>query len=460
MTDVSSLRFGAVITGISMVSGASPEAVALACAAIIGGLAGPDAGLYGARGSLLARPGCNTLILGLNSAKWLAAEELLLDPVEASARVLRRLSQSVDSRRLDRAQSDVTAQPQNTLQLTEMREKLEGVVFNPEDEFIKNRGIQLLRQPSFTLNSPSPETFTFAADEITDGTGLILYPAGRLLSRFMDGKFDRTWVEHAGRLADALVGADHVFGKTGQIGTARVRSLSATLFATISGKQLRAAVGSGQASVQQLLEQCWLLDPFWDACHFKEAQLHAVETGCSSYWEVVQEVFAKRKEARGLSLKLTSENHQELLTGIQELQARLDTSIPAEYVPYIRHWRTLPAKILWALFVLNGDYDDREAAVPTALHLAEWTVRNRVAVLRGVVEFERNRRDLQAREAMLAKLADGPQTFRQLARRCSGGQRRELHEPVLRALIKAGAVLLDEKDRYALVQPLKEPAAP
>jgi len=98
--------------------------------------------------------------------------------------------------------------------------------------------------------------------------------------------------------------------------------------------------------------------------------------------------------------------------------------------------------------------------VPTALHLAEWTVRNRVAVLRGVVEFERNRRDLQAREAMLAKLADGPQTFRQLARRCSGGQRRELHEPVLRALIKAGAVLLDEKDRYALVQPLKEPAAP
>jgi hypothetical protein len=458
--DASTLSFGTAVTGIAMTTGASPEAVALGCASIVGGLGGPDAGLYGARGSLIARPGCSALILGLNSAKWLAAEELLLDPVEASARVLRRLSQSVDKRRLDKAQSDVTAQPQNTHQLTEMREKLEGVVCNPENEFIKNRRIQLLRQPSFTLNSPSPETFGIGADEITDGAALIYYPGGRLLSRLIDGKVDRAWVEYAGRLTDALVGADHVYGKTGQIGTARVRRLSATLFASISGKQLRAAFGSGHAPVQQLLEQCWLLDPFWGACYYTETQLHAVEMGGGCYWEVIQEVFAKRQEARGLSLKLTSKNHQELLTGIHELQARLDTSIPAEYVPYIRHWRKLPAKILWTLFVLNGDYDDGEGTVPTALHLAEWTVRNHVAVLRGVVEFERNRREQQAKEAMLTKLADGPQTFRELMRRTSGSQRREIHQPVLQALINEGAVLVDEKDYYSLAHPLTKQAAP
>jgi hypothetical protein len=452
MTDVSSLRFGSAISGLSMATGASPEAIALACSSALGGVAGPGAGLHDARGSLIVRPGCNILMAGLDSASYLAAEQLLLDPVESCSQVLRRLTQCVDGRRLDSAQAAVTDQPENQHQVSQIREQLEMVAHNPQDHIDRNRSIQLLRQPSFTLRAPTPETFRVGVDEISDGSALIYYPEGSLFSRMAGGKANNSWLEHAGHLADALAGADIVFSRPGRIGTTRVRSLSATLYATASNKQLAAALGCGDASVQRLLESCWVLDPGWNGCHFKDTSIQAIEMGCGIYWEIVRDIFDRRKIASSLSFKLTGDSHAELIKGIHDLHVRFSNEIPADYMPFIRHWRMLAYKIQWALFALYGSYESGEGAVPAALYLTEWTVFNHVQVLRNFVEAERKRREQQAKEAMLKKLADGPQTHRQLARRFSR-QRRELHEPILEALVSEGAVMRDTEDRYRLAEP-------
>jgi len=460
MADVSSLRFGAAVTGLSMATGASPEALTLVCASILGGLAGPDAGLNDGRGTLIARPGCNAVILGIDSASWMAAEQLLLDPVESCSRALRRLSASVDGRRLDGAQAPITDRPENEHQASQIRDQLDTMVHNPDTHLAKNRGVELLRHPSFALRAPAPETFRVGVDEISQGHALIYYPSGRLLARLAEGKSSYAWFEHAGHLADALVGADIVFSKSGPIGVTRVRSLAATLYATASGKQVAAALGCGHGSVQQLLESCWLLDPTWKACHFEGSHLQTIEMGCSCYWEAVRDIFDRRKAASSLSFKLTGDSHAELIKGIQDMQGRLANNIPADYLPFLREWRKLPAKLLWALLALSGGYESTEGAVSTALYVAEWAVLNHVQVLRGIVEAERKRRDQLAREAMLMKLADGPQTLRELMRRTSGSQRREIHQPVLQTLINEGAVLVDAADRYSLAQPLTKQVAP
>jgi hypothetical protein len=312
-----------------------------------------------------------------------------------------------------------------------------------------------MRMPSFSLNSPTPATFTAGASEITDGSGLIFFRGGRLLSHFLGPRVERSCVEYARRLADALVGADFVVENPKNTGASKVHGLHVALYASVSVRQLTGALG-GPAPLQELLGQCWIVDPSWKAHFWQRPDLNCIRSGCQAYAEAVRLIYGSRHWEKGLKFTVTDETHQELLNGIRVLETEIESNVPAEYLTLISGWRSLPYRILWTIYALNASYGACEGAVRTAVYMSRWTVNNQVALVRGIVDAENRRRELQKRKEMLDKFkGEGSMTFRELARRYPD-QRRSVHEPTLQALLDEGAIVVDNNERYSLAKVVPE----
>ena len=456
MSDLDSVSYGCTIKGLSLFSDTAPAVVALAATSVLGGLAGPQSGISDRYHSVLARTGFSGLVMGLDNPEWCSCQQVLLGPVEAAARQLRELSQTVDQNEMERVRSgkpDVFSTQRLIEHLKNPASHDDG-----DDWSVINgkRAFSVLRQPTLALCAPTPDSFVAGAEEALDGEVLVTYPDGSLLPHLLDRKAERQWTKFGDSLADAVAGGARVFSKPKKYGTSRVWPIRTTLFSTCSRRQLEAALFSEVQAVQRLLQGCWIIDPSQERGTWGKVDPNVIGWACKAYREAVDRIVPARRSGQGLSFEIPWPVQEKLMTGIQKLQTEIVANISPELMPFFRRWRSLPYQILWTLIVLTTNTDDSDAHIPTTLYLTKSLLMGQHDLLQMIINDERARRQAQARELMLGKLTlCGPCSFRELMHHYSV-QRKELHAPVLRELIVEGKVIEHPDGRLEAVK--KKPA--
>lgn len=170
------------ISALAIVSGVDNARVALALTAVLGGIAGPDAGIETMMGDLV-HPGMNVVATGQDSASWHRLEELLLDPVAACQRTLRGISRATRPERIDH------------LEYSQFNDRTRDIVDNSKTEVFSDQGrpqpfthsenhLSVLRTPTVFLRLPDELTWNKSLPELMRASALV-WDDGSLFPRLL-----------------------------------------------------------------------------------------------------------------------------------------------------------------------------------------------------------------------------------------------------------------------------------
>ena len=428
-------------------TGTSPESAALSSAALLGGIAGPDAHILGPADNPVG-PNFNLLVTGGEDASWQRLQQLILGPVESLQARLRVMSRAVHPERVAeienrRGAKNITQE----LHAAVGREFPDnGLPLGPLDGLRANVA---LRQPSVLLSSPSPEIFKQGVEEVLDRHVLITYTAGLLFEELARLAPSRQWLDLLKTIVAALDGHDDRFERTHtNEGYGRLAALRATLLMTCKESQAVQAMGSSNSEVQRLLSQCLVLRPRFGTPAVSESREY-LRGGFGAYTAAATDVLSSRRSGDGVQFKVTDADY-ELLVGYT---AYLQSVLPkVQSLPQQAWALDLPWKISWAMMVLKGKMEPGDWCVPYAIHVAHTALLEHSAFSRQEHKKLQDREEERARLVMLNKLAKlGPCQLRQLLRTFKV-QRKALYEPVLDGLISEG-LIVREGSRYALAVP-------
>ena len=415
---------GYTISALAAASGADYTETALGVAAILGGIAGPNAGLEGPLGELI-HPGVNLVVAG-SDPSWSRLDELLVEPVSACQRALHGLCQDADSTRLDTRQKSMV-HDQTHAAIKGSQEALAG---SARVAFVsRNRDIQALRQPYFQLRSPDRATLLRALPDALDSTLLVHY-GDELFDHLVEKRPGKEWMQLGELLASGVTGRDIATPK-------QVQTMRGQLVITTTRCVLGKALAGGNPVIQNLLRHSVLLTPSTTStpCNMSSNNL---KVGYQRYYTAVKAVLQARRGGTGFRLALKPvviQTFQELCRELQNWFQQL----PAGVKPFFSEVLSLPFRLHWAFTATLHPLESDEWVLPFTLSTTWQALTRQRDLLQSMITDAEAEAQRQAGVTMLWKLADQPLTFRDLLRRY-GLQRRDLHEPVLRELITQGFV--------------------
>lgn len=213
--------------------------------------------------------------------------------------------------------------------------------------------------------------------------------------------------------------------------------LKAHLFISTSHEALAAALAAEDPDLQRLLQSCVFALPSRDPYPFTLKPDH-LRAGYEAFTGAVNKVLGIRRNGSGHRVVFKA--------GLSEQIAQIAASTrnwcagqPPRLQPYFAHAGSLPYRLAWAFLTALCPGESDGWVVPFVGATAVHVLRTRRKFLEAQMLAVEATRERQAREVMLQKLARGPCLWRELVRRYSI-QRRELHQPVLDALMNEGAV--------------------
>lgn len=155
---------GWAVIALASATSCSAEMSALAVAAVLGGIAGPDAHILGPADNPIS-PAFNTFVAGSDNSAFLNLQMLVLEPVQALLSRLRQMSQIVEPDHLliQRKPLQKPNQTEELLKIVGKEINTKGFQLGPLHDV---RASQALGQPSILRNSPAPEVFRTGIEKI------------------------------------------------------------------------------------------------------------------------------------------------------------------------------------------------------------------------------------------------------------------------------------------------------
>lgn len=431
---------------LAVASGVDCISVALGLAAVLGNIAGPDAGLTGIAGDLV-HPGMNLVVAARDHAPWRRLEEMLLGPVDACQRTLRGISRAMIPEKLDRLES-----PRYAVRTTDIVEGSKAKVFpeegRPQPYIHAESYLSALRTPTFFLRQPDERTWSKALPEAM-GASLFLTDDGRLFTDLLAKLSTKGPTPFATRIvAAATTGSDQFIERGRQDGPGRIDTLRAHLLITAGREQIRDALAADHSVLQSLLQNCVFVDPTREGPG-KTLDKNGLRAGYEAYLHAVKAVVTARRNGAGYQI----EAKPEILTYVDAVTDRIRTwcdDLPPRLRPYFSDSLSLPYRLCWAFSVTRTMGESNDWMLPFLWHVVQSKLwRQRRFLEKQMLAAEAAAQD-RARQVMLQKLASiGPCVVRDLLRRYSN-QRRILHQPVLDALVNEGKVRLRDDGRLEL----------
>lgn len=314
------LYFGCALTAVSAASGLSIELCAATASALLGGVAGPHAGITDTAGAVVT-PATNLIISG-TSPRFTRGLDLLLSPIEENQLILRELSASLHRTRAEALENSHTCVGATN-----------GIVNgDPRDDFTAtnatyHRRFQTLRQPAVMLRNPDPAHFATSCEDILDGCALVVE------DRLFSGT-SKSRQQYVTALTDAVAGVDRLRPRHQGYGT--TQTFRANVVALCSNEELNTALAD-----LGLLPRCLVLD-IPKQHTLPVTTLKATRDGYYFYRETVRELFIFRRSGTGVQYDAEHWAPQ-MQDYINSMQAWLD-KLPAELMPYFTTALSLPFK--------------------------------------------------------------------------------------------------------------------
>lgn len=471
--------YGYCISTLSSLSGVPPGDTALQVAAILGGVSGAMAGLVTA-GDEFQHPGFNLINLAGDSPRHKRLQHILLGPLSHYQRQWRETSHATPRSALDlldkegwlpgsaaeQALNNRTgyhAQKRDEDRMQEMgKQAMEAALERtPWSEFpepavtgdplsrlggssmasLEYRLSQLLRQPSFMLDSPAPSHLKSMINEVHDRALLVVDRDGSLLeSLFHEGASSK--ITQARRIMlRTVTGGDETFPafRKNQ-GPGSIQTVTGSLLASIPMETFRELVpGDGPNDMKKLLRHTLLTGPNGEES-YPGCKADAYFVGYKNYRDCLKMALEARRSGRGFTLKLDAASQKKFLALQAEFIERIEQA-PASLKQYVGHLWNLPSAICWSLMTVLLPDEKADWCMDSALHLANHALDRHLLLLQSVVTHQANA-ELEYRAAkMLAHiLRMEPCNFRDVMR-CYSKQTKALHEPVLDYLISEGKVV-------------------
>ena len=425
---------GVAIRALATASGCSCFDVATGLAAVLGAIAGPVAGPKSVVGDRID-PAFHLVAAADHCGAWQRLEELLFQPVAACQKKLRALSRLTSVARLDHLQfGRVGGHTDEIVELTKpclLNEP--GVPTLPDYD---ERHVAALRTPTFYLRAPDEATWAKAQSEIMDAEALV-WTDGSIFHPQRAPRLARGSTVPAGELLAATRGCDRYIERDKQLGPGRLDPVKANLFVSTSRDLVTAALSSEDPDVRRLLQTCVFVLPSRDPSpiNLKPEYMRA---GYEAFYGAVNTVLGLRRNGGGLRLAFKAELSEQIEQSATGTRHWCST-LPPRLQPHFAQITSLPYRLAWACLatLYPGENDHWVAPFVRA------TVRHVLNKQKEFLEEQMLAAEVataqRAREVMLRKLARGPCLWRELLRRYSI-QRRELHQPVLDALMNEGAV--------------------
>lgn len=443
---------GHVIGSIAAASGASVLESALGVATLLSGIAGPRAVIQGPSGEKLD-PGINLIIAGAHSAPWSRAEQLLVEPINRHQRMLRDLSRSTKSERLDHLQF-VNYASDNTnkaVQITKEAEHPEEALHGLSVLSGVGREFAAMRQPTLILRSPDLRAFEAALPEVLDRAPLLYYSSGRLLSELLRKHPDKNWIALGSHVAAALGGQDQAFEKGDErLGPGTMELVKANLMLTCTRADLEAALSSESESLHRILGKSLLVDPSVIKQPRLTATSQTLKYGYQEYNAAVQLALHRRRS--GAEIHCKPKDAQ--LAKLGEFEAETGTwlaALPENLRPFFSDTLTLPYRLLWTFLTVKTFHEQEDWCLPLAIHLTREVLRHQATLIETLTASAEKAAWERARRVMLGKIADRPCLLKELIRRYNI-QRREVHEPILKELLSEG-LIVSRPDRLLELTP-------
>ena len=438
-------RPGFVVSALGAATGTSPEMAALAAAALLGGIAGGDAGVLGPTDNMVS-PRFNLLIVGREDAGWQRLQQLLLAPIEALQSRLRDMSRAVTPNHLDA----IDNRP-NSRNITAEIHTAVGREFDSARplSLAHLRASTALRFPSFLLNSPAPDAFNKGIAEILDHQLSLVYPSGRLFEEIGRKFPSRQWLDMLGRIVNALEGHDDFFDRPHpNEGYGRLATLKATLMMTCSHSLAVQAMGSTNREVQRLMQQSLVVRPNFCKPH-TISNRETLRGGYKLYTDVAAEVLSSRRVGAGAQFKVVAADYELLMEYTSFLQSVVPSGVGLPTSDWVLD---LPWKLAWTLMSLENRSTPGDSCIPYAIHVANRALNEHATFSREEGKKLKLQEDEHFRRLLLDKLARlGPCPLRELMRTFRV-QRKAIYGPVLDDLVSDGLVVQKE-NCYALALP-------
>ena len=162
---------GVAISALAVATGVHRFDIALGLAAVLGAIAGPDAGPKSALGDLID-PAFHLVAAADHSASWHRLEDLLFEPVAACQRRLREISRLTSAARLDHHQFSRFAD--HTDEIIEFtKPQIYGDPGIPTPPVYPGQHVAAFRTPTFYLRAPDETTWAKAQPEILHSQALV-----------------------------------------------------------------------------------------------------------------------------------------------------------------------------------------------------------------------------------------------------------------------------------------------
>ena len=484
------------IRALSILSGVPDDEVAVQVAAVLTALGGPHAGLM-TLGDEFQPVGFHLLSLGRDSARQRRLTELLLQPLRFLQEDLLTYSRLAPGKQLDwmsstyvegRRSDDrlhIEPDPENVeetarrdvyhlaglssdaISMTSPWQRLEDVdlfmadvgcrTLLPVDgihrylpghpmlsqSYVGRNEDECLRHPVVFMDNPPIEMFHKPPGGVDRDAPLVLDESGRF------------WEEASQSAAGSKILARVLCERTLSVPPAtaakdRLHNSRPRLFSIISeklGGSLLSNPDMGSLLANVLLTGRLADDSAVDS----EVNPEWVSAGYRNYRETLNRIVRLRRMdalalwSSGMSDSIALEFHLRQREFVEQLNT-VDSDI-RQFVAAFSH---LPTSLVWTLSQLEQAREVTKAHTTLAMALAEAAMKCHLSAIRELRQDAQSEQVERKAAEMLGKILEvEPCSIRDLMRKYPV-QRREVHEPILKHLIKAGKVLLLESNKIRL----------
>jgi len=435
-------------------------------ASILGGVAGPVAGIKGVLGERHDVSLPLVLTDGLGSRGRLL-QAMFLEPLLRYSDLSRLASKSCHSKVLGSYDREYAECPHPSLRskladgLIDMTEKLvmdSGFFAETIGQAAqKRRWLSQIHQPSLVLCSPRPEEFSKMMEDVLDKHALLLDPRGAIIERALrKGRESKRWVAMVEQILGYQgFGSDQLVPIREGDGPGLVTRTRTPFLIHLKEDLFRQA--SVHEDLSQLLGQGLIVRPAAPG-ERSVVDYEQVKRAAKRFRSVLKEVIMARRNGGGIVYEVTKPEPQ-FVKRLEQFWEKLD-GVDETIAPFCQGLFHLPYALLWARLLLAGgglsQVDDTMFHLPVmeaALKLLEQHIVHVRAAL-----------DEQRIKAEHNKLADmyrrferrGPCKIRDVLRSFAD-QKKAIHQPVLDSLLRIGALRYREENVLETVPEVAPP---
>ena len=303
------------------------------------------------------------------------------------------------------------------------------------------RRLSQLQQPSLVLCSPCPNELQSLMDDVLDGHALVVDPTGLLIEKSLPrGKTGAPWRGMLNEINKGQgYGFDRLVDRTAEDGPGIAQRTRTPFLLSTDWKHLTQAMMD--QDLNKTIGYSLIIRPSAHQQHEDQINWDHVKSAAKQYRAALKSIILARRNGCGIVYQISSPEPG-FLERLDAFHARLD-GLGSDIAPFCRSLYRLPYELLWAQLVLVGKHLPKECHnsfhIPV-MDAADYLLDEHISALRLGLEEE----SLRTNEKRLADLyqrihSKGPCTFRDVLRSFRV-QRKSEHEPYLHQLLDLGAV--------------------